>query len=466
MRWIGVGALLVLVAAAIRVHNAIHYPLHFGFDAPANWEYIQHLLVSWRLPRPDEGWSTAHPPLFYYLSASVGRLLAGDTKAITIAVRLMSSGIGLLAIGFAVAWVRRTDAQNPLRALLAGGLLLFLPVHIYLSAMLGEEILSSALTSVVVFGVALDLDRPRDQKLPGSAIAGLGVVAGLAFLTKLTGVLVIAAGCLAWSIGGWRQGDLRNGFARAVVFGVIAACVGGWPYVLNAIQYGYFYPQNLAVHEIMFTMPPGERFVGDYLRFPLATFSDPQVLAPDLLRSVWGTTYTTLWFDGHRVMLPRAAPAVEAAGSILLLLGLLPTLAFGVGMARGVKRALRAPGGSDTVFVALVVLTLTGYVFFTWSNPWYATAKASYLLGAALPFSVYTSEVLADWLKPGNLFRRAIICGWLLVLLAGSAAVFTVNAVFVKREGPGFEWPRVDPSRHYERVIASPREPGEVDSIR
>ncbi len=450
----GVGPLVVLafVAVAIRVHNAIHYPLHFGFDAPANWEYIEHLLISWRLPRPDEGWSTAHPPFFYYLSGSLGRVIGGGPQEITVAVRLMSSAIGLASAVCAVVWVRRSAPGRGLRSLLAAALILFLPVHLYMSAMLGEEIVSSALISLVVLGVAIDLDRVEEGGLSLAAIAGLGVIAGLGFLTKLTGVLVIGAACVAWALAGWQRGAIHEAATRILLFGVVAGLIGGWPYALNFVQYGYFYPQNLSVHEIMFTMPPGERFVTDYLRFPLATFTQPQVLAPDLLHSVWGATYTTLWFDGHRVMLPRSAPPVENMGTLLLLFGLVPTVAFVVGFVRGVKRAIRNPGGADTVFVSLVVLTIAGYLFFTWNNPWYATVKASYLLGAVVPFAVYASEVLDDWLAAGNELRRGIVGVLLGALLLGSASVFTVGLVFTKQEGPGFEWPRVDPSRHYERV--------------
>jgi hypothetical protein len=448
--WWGVG--IVLTATAIRIHNAFAYPLHFGFDAPANWDYIQHLLSSWRLPRPNEGWSTAHPPFFYYVSALLGRVIAGDKQTITIAVRVFSSLVGLAAAGCAVVWVRRVDPGRALRAVIAAALILFLPAHLYMSAMLGEEILSSALISIVVLGVALDLASEEGWGLSVPLVAGLGVVAGFGFLTKLTGVLVMVAACLAWAIAGWKRGAIRDAAVRILLFGSVATVIGGWPYVLNFVQYGYFYPQNLSVHEIMFTMPPGERFATDYLRFPLATFTDPQVLSPDLLHSVWGTTYTTLWYDGHRVMLPRSAPPVENTGTLLLLLGLLPTMAFAIGFTRGVKRALRDPGGADTVFVALVVLTIAGYVMFTWNNPWYATVKASYLLGAAVPFGVYSSEVLADWLTAGNALRRGVVGVLLGALLLGSASVFTVGLVFTKREGPGFEWPRVDPSRHYERV--------------
>jgi hypothetical protein len=108
--WAIAGALLALWAAGIRINNAILFPLHYGFDATANWDYIARLLTSWELPDPSEGWSTAHPPLFYYLSALLGRSLGGiDKQAITIAVRLISSAMGLGGIALAVAWVRHRD---------------------------------------------------------------------------------------------------------------------------------------------------------------------------------------------------------------------------------------------------------------------------------------------------------------------------------------------------------------------
>jgi hypothetical protein len=457
--WAILGALLALWATGIRINNAIQYPLHFGFDAPANWDYIAGLLTSWKLPNPGEGWSTAHPPLFYYLSALVGRALGGaGVQAITVVLRLLSSAIGLAGIALAVSWVRHCEPENRPRITIAAALLLFSPVHLYMSAMLGEEILSSTLISAVLVGVAFDLQRPQDRRLSLMAIAGLGSLAGLAFLTKLTGLLVVAAVGLAYGVDGLRRRDLASIVPRALVFGGLAIVIGGWPYVHNRIEYGFFYPQNLMVHELMFTMPPGERSVGDYLNFPLSTFEDPQVLAPGLLHSVWGTTYTTLWYDGHRVMLPRNDAIVTRVGSMLLLLGVLPTVAFFVGAVRGFRRALRKPGGPDTLFVSLILLTLAGYVMFTWQNPWYATVKASYMLGVAVPFAYYTSEVLADWMRPGSRARQFAIALPLVALLMGSALTFTVNLVFEKGEGPGFHWPRVDPSRHYERATPSQRD--------
>lgn len=57
----------------MRANNASVYQLHWGFDAPWNWEYVEHLTRTWELPAPHAGWSYAQPPLFFYGSAALAR---------------------------------------------------------------------------------------------------------------------------------------------------------------------------------------------------------------------------------------------------------------------------------------------------------------------------------------------------------------------------------------------------------
>ena len=435
--WIA-GLALALIGIAMRINNVFRYPT-LGFDVRSNWAYIDRLLGSWTLPAPDEGWSMAHPPLFYYLAAALGRAL-GATEAWTtiVATRLVSSAAGLVAVAFAVLLVSRVSSGNQRRMLIAGGLLLFLPVHIYMSAMLHEDILASAFTSLAVTGTALALLSTASPRRELLRAAGIGLAAGLALLTKLSGLLVVIAALGAYATQGWRQRQLGAASRRIAVVVALVALVGGWYYAHNRIQYGYFYPQDLSTHAIMHSMPPGERSIGDYLRIPLATWTDPQLLSRDLLRSVWGSTYATIWFDGHRFYLPKTGATVQWAGRGILVLALLPTFAFVIGLGRGARRALRSPAGPDTPLLLLVALTLAGYVLFTWRNPWYATLKGSYLLGLSVPFAFYASEVLADWTqRPGVGARFVWVVLGLLAFVV--AVVFTYGPLFAKYEWPGFQ---------------------------
>ncbi len=440
----GARAILVVLCAlgvGLRLWNAWFYPAHWGFDGRFNWEYLERLRSSLALPAPHELWAAAHPPLFYYLGALLSRAL-GDPplEATANAVALLSAlaGLGAIALAARLVWLESGDWRRTDLALL---LLLFLPVHVYMSAMLNEEMLAASLSSAALYAGALAIREPGAGPPSGGRAALIGAIAGLAVLTKLSGVLVLAAllACFGWI--GLRRGPLRPWIKSALLLAGAAVLVGGGFYLRNLLAYGYLYPYGLEVHELMFGMPPGERGPLDYLRFPLATFRDPQLLNPALLHSVWGGTYATAWFDGHRMFLSRELPEVRAHGSALLVLGLLPTAAFLAGIGRGVRRLWRGEDRVDSALLALVALCLAGYVLFTWRNPWFATVKASYLLPLSLPFAFYASEALAGWMGRGRALAWAIGV-WLAALVLLVALDFSFALYFRKSgwEIPGLDW--------------------------
>jgi hypothetical protein len=432
----GVAAvLLLLLAAAVRIHNAFNYPPDWGYDASFNWRYIYRMAQDWALPNPAAGWSTADPPLFFVISAA---LMDASGFAIVL-VSLFNTAVGLAVVALAVLLVRDADPERPRRALLAGGLLLFLPAHVYMSVMVNEEMLVAFFTSLTVFALAR---RDRDVAANHARLrraAAVGLAAGLAILSKLTGAVAAVTAVGTYALDGWRRSELRPAVARIAAVALIASAVGGWYFARNRMLYGYFQPFGLRAHAVMFEMPPGERGLLDYVRIPLATWTDPQLLHPDLLHSLWGSTYATVWFDGHRYFLPRDSQAVRRLGTATLLLALLPTAAFAIGLGGGVRRSLRAPGSSDTPLLLLTALTLLGFAVYNWQNPWYAVVKGTSLLGLSLPFAYYASGVLDRWTRGGG--RSAAIVWILLAALAVSAVLScTFNLAFDKTEVSGLQW--------------------------
>ncbi len=435
--WIG-AALLGLGGVAIRVHNALRYPPDWGFDASFNWHYIYRMTRTWALPAPTDAWSAADPPLYFYVSGlllRIARALA-DSPPPLVTVPLLSVVAGLGSVALAYALVRRTDPGDPRRALLAAGLLLYLPAHVHMSVMVNEEILATLFASAALFLLA----RRGADATPRAArirAAGIGLAAGLALLTKLSGAVAVLTAALTYALDAVRGAARGPQLSRAALALLVAALVGGWFFVRNRIEYGYFQPHGLPAHELMFRMPPGERELADYVRIPLATWTDPQLLHPDLLRSVWGSTYATLWFDGHRAFLPVESEGVRRLGTLTLLLALLPTAAFAAGLLGGARRALAAPGGPDAALVILTLVGLAGYAFYTWRNPWFVTLKGTSLLSLSLPFAFYASEVLARWSR-GRL--GPLVWTGLAALVAAVALSCTYNLVFEKTEVPGLEW--------------------------
>jgi hypothetical protein len=441
--WTVVGA-LIAVGALQRTWNALHYPALMGFDATGNWEYIELLLENFALPAPDAGWSTAHPPFFYAIAAGLGSLQDHPSVAsVARSAALVSSAVGLLAVAATAHLVHGLSGGNRLRTALATALLIFLPVQITMSAMLSEEVLTSALVSFTLVGLVAELRRPPAERRSHLVPLLLGAVAGLALLTKLSAAILVLAGSLTLLLELPRRGPSRAVNA-AVAFGMGATLTGGWFYLRSLWLYGYLYPHGLSPHSEMFEMPPGVRGFGDYLSFPLATFSAAQIIDAPLLRSVWGGTYSSLWFDPHRHFLPKQAPGLEAIAQTLLWTALLPTAAFLVGLWRGAVRAWRERSASDRLLVGLVLGMLAGYVLFTARNPWFVTVKGSFLLGLATPFAVYTSETLDRWLRAGRV-RGALVATTLLVLFSASAATFVFDGAFPKKEMPGVDWRSVAP---------------------
>ena len=86
----------------------------------------------------------------------------------------------------------------------------------------------------------------------------------------------------------------------------------------------------------------------------------------------------------------------------------------------------------------LTALTLAGYAFYTWRNPWFVVVKGTSLLGLSLPFSFYASESLAGWLR--GRFRLQVAAA-LLALAVCVVLSCTFDLVFEKTEVSGLPWP-------------------------
>jgi 4-amino-4-deoxy-L-arabinose transferase-like glycosyltransferase len=435
--WLAATLGTFLVGAVIRINNVFQYPLAFGYDSNENWDYIRSLFYSWALPAPDAGWSTAHPPLFYYMAALVARLLSlPDKEVIGIVVRLICTLAGLLAIVAAVALVRRIDPAHPRRAWLCGALILFLPAHIYASAMLGEEVLMASFATLAVAGVSLELTFPARPAIARRRALGAGVLAGLALLTKLTGAVILVAIVTAYAVSRWRRGRMAKAWQLAALATVAGLVVGGWFYARNLVHYGYLYPQNLPVHVQAIQQqqaPPGQRHLIDYVYFPFSTFTHPFAASPDLVRSVWGSTYSTLWYESLMHFIPRYSDGARNFGRLILVLALLPTAAFFVGVSRGVRRLARGTPGPDAIMLLVIVGTLSGFSLFAWRNPWYFVLKGSYLLCMTLPAAYYQSEVLEDWLG-GRGWCRTLVAVALGVLFVSVTLTFSSGLLFTKSQ--------------------------------
>jgi hypothetical protein len=279
-----------------------------------------------------------------------------------------------------------------------------------------------------------------------------GVLAGLAALSKATGLLVVGVACLAYLVALRRTP--HRAFAAAASVAITAALLAGPHHLRLLAATG----RPLAVvsgagaspdmRRLMETQPPGERHVSDYLSLPAATLLHPDRRDEALLRSVPGLLYAASFADALGALMPLDdAPGHLAARRTLALLGLVPTLLLAAGLVRVLRRrVLLERLGLPLLFG---VILLAALLWYTWRLPFYSAVKPSYLLPALLPALLLLGLGLAPW--PERL--RAGLRG---VLLASAVAATLLT------------WPRqpLPPAEATSRVgPASPAADAEVPRL-
>jgi tetratricopeptide (TPR) repeat protein len=437
--WLLSGWVAVLgVSVGVRLWNALAGPLMWGYDAWGHVAYVLFLDLYRAVPWADQGWSYFHPPLHYALGWLLAQ--AGSGEVLMRGLPLLASAASLGTAAVAARLARRAAPGRPGLTLAAFAAVACLPVHYCVSAMPGNELCEAFLTALTLAAFV----RVESGERPGAGGAALvGGLAGLALLTKFSGLLalLVTLGCLALRPllrGRWRERPGRA-LARAGVVAGVALLVCAPYYARNLREFGtpFQLSRDFAlVTSVERDQPPGRRGLSDYVRFPLAAFSDPNPLAPHLLHSVWATVYLNVWADTYRESDRERALEAErgrrAGTSLMAALGLLPTAAALCGACLALRDVRR--GHRREVYLPLLVLSagsLAAFAVFSWQVPIWSALKASYLFGLSCPFGVFVARSLeaAGERSPG--LRRALAAG--LASVAAVASALATSGLWLPR---------------------------------
>jgi hypothetical protein len=288
-------------------------------------------------------WTANHPPLYYVLAATPLRVGTATRHPIggVQAARLLSVGLsalGLVALAYLILQLAPGRSRLAVAATGVGALV---PSFVNVSAMIYNDSLAfltstAALAASVVFVVR------------GPAAVRLGAVtatAGLAALTRVSGLLVAGVAGLAVVVGMWRatQGSVPRRLGRAAIWaGAVGAVVVGVA--------GWFYLRSLALYGDI----TGTAALCDH--FP--TCDAPARSIRGLLSSpgFWLVQQRRLWDVTYDLSRAGSGPTRQ-----LWLLGLLPLAGLLLAGARRLTRPARGrrrPDPGRTVAVALCVLLL------------------------------------------------------------------------------------------------------------
>lgn len=278
-------AAVALIAAAFAILGLIYSLTTPIFEAPDelyHFAYVRYVAERGALPvqgaRAGEEAAqqeASQPPLYYLLAAPLARLVdtsdfaavahnpfaapglphndgnknvvlhgAGEsfpyqgTVLAVHLVRLLSLALGLVSVLAVYLAARLIFPGRPALALLSMAVAAFNPQFLFIHAAINNDNLMTALGSLTFVVLLFVATRPRPPRVWLRDALLLGVLAGLAALAKLTGVLLLGFVVLSLTLLGWRKGQLRRSLLQVAVIGALAAVLAGWWYARNWLLYG------------------------------------------------------------------------------------------------------------------------------------------------------------------------------------------------------------------------------------
>lgn len=216
---------ILLVGVVLRLTMLWSFPPEAGYDYAAHWAYIAWLEREGSLPTLTTTIAATHPPVFYVAAAAVAHLGGGPTAVQAISVAAGIARLGFTWIGLELVMPRARVARRVALALAAT-----LPVAVHLDGIVNGESLCATFVALALIFVPAAFGEGR-RAIRAAAIVGL--VLGLAVLTKVTAVTVCVAllvAAIARFVADTRTGrtDRVRRLAPVVVGIVVFVATTGW----------------------------------------------------------------------------------------------------------------------------------------------------------------------------------------------------------------------------------------------
>ncbi len=380
--------------------------------------------------------ATTHNPNLYRPQAA-----PGETWTLTMALRVLSLVMSCGTIGLSYALAARLTGRAEL-GLLAATLVAFNPMVLFINASANNDNLVMLLTTgtlVALYAIWIGAGR-----LSALQATGLGLLLGLAALTKLNGLvlwpiagLVLVGRALEWSRGpgaGWGAWLRLERYRAAaptilttglITFGV-ALAVSGWWYARNLMLYGELFGTATMV------AIAGPRSIGLW----------------ELITQEWYGFFLSYWgvFGGFTVIGPDEVNALFAGLTLAGMLG--GALALADTLRTRAWRTATLARGFGLVLTGLVLVTLAAFI--SWTRQTFAS-QGRLMFGVIAPLSL---GLAYGWLALATRLRIARLV-WLAPAMLAVVAAFLPVAVIAPRYQPPAPIAEVDLPVALRRVDAT-----------
>ncbi len=404
LRWlIPILAIYALLAGLY----ALKTPAWQAPDEPAHYNYVRYLVEHRQLPELQPGdypadyleaikaarfpaemsveairYESHQPPLYYLLAAPVyalGRALGLATPLLPL--RLFSVFLGLASIAAGYAAVRAAFPGRPWLAWATAAFMATLPMHTAMTGVVNNDVLAELLLSLTVWQLVL-ADR---RGWTGRRAAVLGLLVGLAFLTKLQAYVAAGLVALGWALDAWRARAAGSGLGAPIRRGLLMAALAlalVLPWLArNVAVYGLGDPLGMVRHD--------QVVVGQLTTRELLG----EMGAVAFLRRFAQTTFQSFWgqFGWMGVPLPPRVYQALALLSGLAALGLLDALP-------ALRNAWRDGATRHGLLLMGAWLAFTG-AGFLWYNLKYVQHQGRYLFPAIVPLGLLFAAGVARLLQ-------------------------------------------------------------------
>lgn len=191
--------IVFLLGLICRLAFVFGTPTFYAPDEQSHYNYIRYVAEHVSLPvqtsqtgAVTNDWEYYQPPLYYVALTPVyaaSAALFDDTTAVVWVLRLMSVLLWIATVWFAMRFLEVLEIRDKFLSLVVYCVVCLLPTHIFLSSAVNNDNLLLALSAIFLYFMA----RPNFTNNSGVII---GLLLGLAILTKLTGVVL----CIAYAL--------------------------------------------------------------------------------------------------------------------------------------------------------------------------------------------------------------------------------------------------------------------------
>ena len=404
----GICVIVGLAVTLVQFHNVVQYdPTRSDFDWRGHRKYLKYVADHWRVPVATDGWEMFQPPLYYFVSAAIYGLFGGSASG-TISVKAVQivstiSGLWILVVTWLMLSALFPSASR--QRTLGFSVAAMLPMGFYMNTMINNEIFAAAMIGTAMLIAVWRSFRPVLSWRDGAAI---GLICGLAMLSKYTALLVFLSVTIHLTL----RSLARHAVSKATVMTVVVAlAMCGWYYARNASRFDDPFVGNWDdASGFHYEQEPGYRTLGFYTRFGTVFFDHPE---RTLWTSFWDGMYASMWTDAHGTFLDTSHSTTQIVASVVLVLALLPSAAILFGFGQAVIWLINREWDHPFLIVALTsVLTFVSVLSFTMEVPFFSTIKATFLLSLIPAIGVFAGMGLETvcrklghgrWMVYGNL---------------------------------------------------------------